>query len=65
MIMTTLKKCGLHKESFYGDVLLSGWLFIWMKYPDRWASPVSVIIDFCVYIKSVPSCQTRHVFITT
>ena len=67
MIMTTLKMCSLHKESFYGDVLLSSWVFIRKKYPDntRWRSKRNKIF-FCLYIfKSVPSCQTRHMFIAT
>ena len=29
MIMTTLKMCSFHKESFYGDILLCSWVFIW------------------------------------
>ena len=49
MIMTTLKMCSLFKE----------------KYPDRGSSSVSGIIYFLVCIKSVPSCQARHRFITT
>ena len=60
MIMTTLKMCSLHKESFYGGILLTSWMFLWEKYPNRWAGSVSGIIYFSVYVKSVPSCQTRH-----
>ena len=65
MTMTALKMCSLHKEIFYGDVLLSSWVFVWKKYPERWVSSVSGIIDFCVYIKSVPPRKTRYMFITT
>ena len=60
-----MKMCSLHKESFYGDALLPSWVFIWKKYPNRQADSVRGIIYFCVYIKSVPSRQTRHMFITT
>ena len=42
------------------DVLLSSWVF-----SDRRADSVSAIIYFGVYIKSGPSRQTRHMFITT
>ena len=48
MIMTTLKMCSLFKE----------------KYPDWESGSVSGIICFLVYMKSVPSRQTRHRFIT-
>ena len=33
--------CGLLKESFYGDILLFGWVFICKKYPDKQAGSVS------------------------
>ena len=62
MIMATLKMCILHKESFYGGILLTSWMFLWEKYPNRRAGSVSGIICFSVYVKSVPSCQTRHAY---
>ena len=48
MIMATLKTCSLHKESFYGDVLLSSWMFTWKKYLDRLAGSVGGIIILCL-----------------
>ena len=56
VIMITLKMCSLYKGSPQGDVLLSSWVFIRKKIEE----PVSGIIYFCVYIKSVPSLQTRQ-----
>ena len=59
MIMRTLKMCSLHKESFYGDIV-AGCLY-----------GKNILIGglaqqyFCVYVKSVPSRQTRHMFTTT
>ena len=29
MIMKTLEMCSLHNGSFYGDALLSSWVFTW------------------------------------
>ena len=46
MTMITLKAWSLHKESFYGDILLCSWVFIWKKYSDSGAGSVSGIIFF-------------------
>ena len=64
MIMSILKMCSIHKENFNGDALLSTWVFIWKKYPDRRTGSVSGIIYFCIYKKSAPSRQTTQMFIT-
>ena len=64
MIMTTLKMCSLHKEVFMvSHYFLAGCLYGKNILIDD--GSLNGIIYFCVYIKSVPSCQTRHMFINT
>ena len=61
-----LKMCSLHKGSFYGDILDTFQQGVYReKYPYRLGGSVSGIIYFCVYIKSVPSRLTKHMFINT
>ena len=62
--MTTTKMYSLYKGGFQGDVLPSGWVSVWNKISRiaDWFSKRDNI--FRVYIESVSSGHTRHMFIT-